>query len=266
MKTSCDKCCFLKTGDDGRKYCVAGQYCSLPVGGDKVETPGLCKLKRTFSWKNKEPNTLDDQSLVAVARHENNLQFDLIVIFDEFLHDIDDLHKTLDPEWMDGRCRQIIISDITGVNQSNGHAVEYFESYDGSIPLKVDCPLTNESPVRAIRRMSKKCMCKSFLVLPAGKILSDVKKLAHNIRYVDHRSILSMFHQKYGETILDMKGNTIFSLYQRDIFRRLTGHCTEECFTEQCYCKPFFNDVKQVESETKSEVFLTQFMDGCVIV
>lgn len=267
MKTSCEKCCFLKTDEDGRKYCVAGQYCLMPVGSNQVETPGFCKLKKTSVWKNREPNTLDDQSLVAVARHENDLQFDLIVIFDEFLHDIDDLCRTLDPKWMDGRCRQIIISDITGSNQSNAHAVDYLQSYDGSIPLKVDCPLITESPVRAIRRMSKKCICQSFLVLPAGKILSDVKKLAHDIRYVDHRFVLSMFHQKYGQqTILDMKGNTVFSLYQRDIFQRLTGHCQEECLKERCNCKSFFNDVKKVEIETESEIFLTQFMDGCMIV
>lgn len=266
MKTSCEKCCFLKSGEDGRKCCAAEQYCLMPVDSNKVETPGFCKLKRTESWKSRKPRTLDDKELLAIVRQENDLEFDLIIIFDEWLHDIDDLERTIDPGWMDNRCKQIIVADITGSDQSGGHSLDYFRSYDGNIPLKVDCTLTSESAVRAIRRMSHRCMCKSFLVLPAGKILSDVKKLSHDIKYVDHKFILAMFHQKYGETILGMKGNTMFSLYQRDIFKRLTSHCQETCVGERCACKPFFNDVKTVESLTKSEIFLTQFMDGCIIV
>lgn len=270
MKTNCQNCCFLKTDDDGLKYCAAEQYCVIPVQSDesphtvRVETPGHCRLKRSLQWKAKEPPTLDDKSLIAIARHENNLQFDLIVIFDQWLHDIEDLQRTIASDWMNKRCKQIIISDIAGIDVSHGHSLEYRKSYDGDIPLQVDCSLNSESPVRAIRRMSQKCTSPYFLVLPAGKVLSDVKKLAHDIQWTDNRCVLWMFKQKYGGTVLSMRGNVIFSLYPRNIFRQLTGHCQEKCLDDKCDCKSFFNDVKQTEKD--SEVFLAYFADGCILI
>jgi len=272
MKTNCSDCCFLKRGQEGKLGCVAGQYCVIPAGSDEslttvtVETPGCCRLKRSKKWADTQPQTLDDRSLVAIARHENALKFDLIVIFDEWIHAIEDLQKTIESQWTNGLCNKIIISDIAGSQKSNGYALEYLGSYDGDIPLQVDCPSSNESPVRSIRRMSQKCTSKYFLVLPAGKILSDVSKLAHDIQYVDHRCVMWMFRQKYGETMLSMRGNTIFSLYLRDAFRKLTTHCTEECLDDECRCKSFFNDLKQVEHNVKSEVFLAHFVDSCVII
>ncbi len=264
MKTSCKQCCFLKQDYKG-VGCVAGQYCIFR--DDNIYTPGFCRLKRNQKWKDSQSGTCEEDFL-NIAKQENILKFDLMIIFDECIHSYEDLEKTTEILWMDDRCKQIIICDITGNRVSNGYSKEFLDNYNGEISLKLDCSVNAENAVRSIRRMVVNCREKYFLVLPAGKILSRVNLLAQKIQK-NTRNILWMFPQQYGyNTIVNYRGNTIFSLYHKDTFKFLTDHCIEKCLEndQPCKCKPFFNYLKRVEEETSSEVFLSQTIDNCVIV
>jgi hypothetical protein len=265
MKTNCKNCCFLQQDEQGIG-CSAGQYCI--ISGDFIYTPGCCKLKRSSEWAKKYSPELNKQSLISIAKQETSLLFDLIIIFDECIHDIEDIERTMETEWMQGKCQHVIICDVTGRRTSNGHSLEYFNNYAGELPLKLDCSINAENPVRSIRRNFSKTTSQYFLVMPAGKILSNVNYLADEVIVSYNREVLWMFPQKYGETILSMKGNTIFSLYLKKAFSMLTKHCTKECVVDDqpCQCVPFFNDLKDIESETKSQIFLSQAVDSCVVL
>lgn len=266
MKTNCKNCCFLEQDEKGIG-CSAGQYCV--ISGQDIYTPGYCRLKRTKEWLANAPRTLGDHNMVEIARHEIALEFDLLVIFDECLHEKADLHRTItDNEWMDDRCNKIIVCDISGRRVNNRHSLEYFEDYRGDIPLVLDYSISAENPVRSIRRMVVNCPSRYFLVLPAGKTLSNIDKLSLKIMFSDMKCVLWKFPPKYGETTLNMKGNTIFSLYYRKAFKTLTNHCKEECTEKDqpCGCEPFYNDLVSIENETNSQVFLSQTIDECVII
>ncbi len=266
MKTNCRNCCFLKQDEKGIG-CSAGQYCA--ISGDKIYTPGCCRLKRTKKWRNEVAPGTDNQNAIAIARNEIALEFDLLVVFDECLHEKEMIHRTItDNEWMDDRCNKIILCDISGRRVDNKHSLEFFQDYRGDIPLSLDCSISAENPVRSIRRMVANCPSRYFLVLPAGKILSGMRELGNKIMCDNTRCVLWKFPQKYGETTLNMKGNTIFSLYYTKAFKTLTNRCREECMEKDqpCGCEPFYNDLVSIESETNSQVFLSQTIDECVII
>ncbi len=264
MRTNCKKCCFLMQDEKG-VGCAANQYCVI-VDQD-IYTPGHCRLQRSKIWKDKEPKHLELSTLVAVAKHEKKLKFDLIIVYDECLHDRDNLMKTINCDWGKNKCQQIIVLDITGGRTSNEHSLECFREYDGDIPLKVDCSINAENPVRALRRIEKQCSSEYFLVLPAGKILTNIDVLARRIDSCEEKCVLWNFIQQIGSTKLYLKGNQIFGLYDLKMFRFLTNRCKEECVADDqpCKCKPFASDLQELELKMKSSISLCNQTCDCVI-
>lgn len=270
MKTNCIGCCFL-TQDDKGIGCKAGQYCIL--SGENVYTPGYCYLKRGTRWKENLLATNEEIDLLEYAKRENILSFDLFIVFDEWIHNIEHLYATLgNINWTLGLHKNIKILDITGNATRSGSAIEFLKNhnYDESISPFVDCSINSENPVRAIRRniFGSRTDSRYYLILPAGKKLTNIDKLQNIINQQNFKNVFWKFPQKYGDSIIDHRGNSIFGLYHKNSFKFLSGRCEPECIeTDQpCKCTSFYNNIQKIEKDTSSEIFLTHLIHECVIV
>lgn len=267
MRTNCETCCFAKQDKQGKKCCVADQFCIL--NDDGMVAPGCCRLKRDASWVRKQSSPDDIMSLLALAQKEMSLKFHLIVLFDEWLHYEKDLVKTIDSKWMDSCCDQITIADISGDKDRSTTSLDFLRTYledqcPNRVALQVDQSVDSENPVRAVRRLARQIKSPYFLVLPAGKVLSGICELKGSILNDNHRCIFWNFPQVFGNTRVFSKDNDIFGLYLTKIFQQFSSRCTEECLNSQpCSCLSFLSDISDME--ISCEVHLSHNVIGCDI-
>ncbi len=260
MQTDCESCCFLQK-DDTKCACVADQLCVLD--NNVVSTPGFCKIKRTYRWKQKH-SVLDINDLLSIVNNENILSFDLIILFNENKNSIDDLNRTLESNWMKQFCKQIIVADTTGIPKRDRKFLDSIKNKTDHKML-VDCSCDPENEVRTIRRLALKCKEKYFIVISAGKQLSDIDKLSENLKNNDDRNIYYKFPTKHGSTKIDLMGDFISGMYIAKIFNFITKKCTQDCIENQpCECSCFYFDL--FDEQEKCGIKLSNTIwDTCLI-
>jgi len=248
ITTNCEKCCFM--GEN--KQCILSQF-SIDQNGKRV-APGLCRLSRSEQWKNKQ----DDKSVESLTREvlkENELKFDLIVLFDETQHDMHSLENTLDNDWYEDCANRIIIADTTGINcKRKNMAFEYINNWDRKTPIYVDSSAEQE-PVscreNTIKRISKMVKSKFFMTLPAGKKPKNIKSLQDVVQYRACRTIYWPFPFACAGTFAILDQN-IYGLFMT---------CAYRSITKKDGTKSFSDILREEEKETGLK--LSWVCDGC---
>lgn len=201
ITTGCDGCCFLKKDGDN-KGCVVQQLCVTE--DDKVFAPGYCSLCRSHKWAKKQ-DTTDVTKLYEIVIKERVLKFDMLVFFDESIHNIKMLERTLDSDWYVPYANKIIIVDTTGFGDRKNIALQYLKNKKHKVPTIVDSSVVNESTEErdiTIRRISKQVSAPFFLTIPAGNILGNLDAVAKRVQHVPSRVIHWFFPFRVGLTAI----------------------------------------------------------------
>lgn len=240
--TSCENCCFLQK-DDGSRKCVFGRSCHTNECS-KVYTPGYCRLHRKRSWAVNQ-SSLDIKLLSEQVLRESWLKFDIIVIFDEKEHAIEDLQATLNTNGR-GRGNQhyaqhtgkIIIADVTEHRSRKHVARQYMGTFSNRhaktnpVDICVDEAIQAESVPRTIRRVSRLVGEKFFLVVRAGHELLGISKLADNVQYLPNKCVMWVFPKLVdGELLVDKYD--VEGLHLAHPYRKLGRQDGKVCFAEQ---------------------------------
>lgn len=162
IASPCESCCFLN-----ERKCSLNKF-SID-NGKTIFAPGFCRLFRSKEWGRQNAD-LDLIKLERKARSESAFKYDLIILFDNIKNTIDELKLSLYVNHLE--CKQIIIADITKQKNDKRDIIDIFKNKKDYtiIPLKLDILLDkNESIDQSIRRISKLCNEKYFVIIPCGK-------------------------------------------------------------------------------------------------
>lgn len=188
LTTGCEGCCFLKQDTKGKR-CALSQMC---VQGNGITfAPGYCRFCRSHKWQ-QEQNTTDLQQLYQKTLDERALKFDMLIIFDETVHTNDDLNATLRSDWYQTYVQKIIIVDVTGFEKKQNVALQYIQNQLNVVSIMVDSSVNHESIDQrnnTLRRLSKQIAAPFFMVIPAGKMVTNFDYFAAIIQYMSSRVI-----------------------------------------------------------------------------
>lgn len=229
VTTKCTNCCFLTETEQ----CSFKQYCYKDK--DDILTPGFCRLKRNNKYKN-------IINLEEIVIEEISLDFTLIVLFNENKNTIEDLKKTIMPEWIEQYCDKIIIMDNT-LNRSN-----ILMNYHQENPnIKINFIMDNSNFQIGIKRFCKNIKTKYFMVIEAGSWICYLNYLDVYLRTGASRAMHWYFPTKTSDKI-SIEHNNIFGLYITKIFDMFSDH-TDRTIKEQ---------LKEFASNSKllSELFM----------
>lgn len=231
ITTGCEGCCFLRQDDNG-KGCDAQQLCELKDG--QMFAPGYCRVCRSNKWASKQDEA-GITNLLHRTIEENELKMDLLVLFDETVHTIENLKRTLGIDWYVKYTRNVIIVDVTGFGERKNLALQYLESREHSVPTVANSSVYHESIVEreaTIRRISTKVTAPFFMTIPAGNIVSNMPLLAKTVQFVPNRVIYWSFPVMMGMTII-APTNAHYGLFITKPYRTLTKSPESEPFSKQ---------------------------------
>lgn len=200
ITTGCEGCCFLRRDNKG-VGCVLGQMCV--VQDDRVIAPGYCRLCRTHRWA-KQQETTEVKELHQKVIEECALKFELLVVFDEAVHTLKDLKTTLEADWYIKYATKVIIVDVTGFGDRKNLALQYIKSRRPYLVETIVDSSAIHEPIdqreATIRRISAQVTAPFFMVVPAGKMIGNIKALAINVQQVPSRVIHWSFSFGMGAT------------------------------------------------------------------
>lgn len=191
--SDCKSCPFLK-----ERKCSLGLF--SVDNGKTIISPGFCRMWRPQNWKEKNRD-LDLTQLERKARSESAFKYDLIILFDNAKNTTEELKNTLSISHLE--TKQIIIADISKQENNRTEIINIFrdrEKYT-SIPVKLDILLNKDENIdQSIRRISKLCKEKYFVIIPCGKLISsqDNYKMCIEINEKDTRFIRWFFYNDCG--------------------------------------------------------------------
>lgn len=216
MLTDCQSCCFFTDSHMG-KGCLARQLC---VKEPYLHAPGCCRLYRSNKWtKDHEFDDIDD--LIKLVRQANGLRFALFVVFDGISNSIEELIRSITGDWLKQFCKQIIVVDVTGEKDRDYTAINYIRKNDFEIPISIDCSIKREIDYKpeAIRRVTKMTTLPYFLVIPAGKIISNLYMLDDHLKNIDSRVVLWRFPVQIGRTLI-LPNEPYYGLYRSREYKK----------------------------------------------
>ena len=231
ITTGCENCCFMKRDDQSRG---CGLYQACVIKDDKVVTPGYCRLCRSHKWAKKQ-NTIILSDLYNKVLDENVLKFDMLVFFDETIHQITDLERTLDSDWYKKYVQKIIIMDVAGFGNRKNLALQYLKGKKHSIPILIDSSVEYEQInqlEQTTYRISKQVTSPFFLVIPAGRVLNNLDSMAKMIQHVPSRAIHWSFPFSIGKTAT-IRHKLDCGLFITIPYKRLMKSPDTESFTQQ---------------------------------
>lgn len=249
INTNCSTCCFI---DKDKGICSAGQFCIKDNGS--LYAPGCCRLQRSHSWSNKhQDKTLAE--LISIASSEAQLCGTIIIFFDENIHAISQLDKTVKNLNNASYFDHIIIADITKNICRSKILIDYVDS--SNLNIKVDYTIDdNRDPTLVIRRIAKQLKSVYFLIMSAGSIILNSKwamdQLNCHLVSCQSRCAYWYFPKLHGHTIL-VESNPIDGLYLTKPYSYLINR-SQEVF------------LKQLQNlEQSAGISLSYLFDECVI-
>jgi len=247
LTTGCEGCCFLKQDTKGRG-CGLHQLCV--VKDNRIYAPGYCRLCRSRKWAEKH-GTTDIEQLCKHVIDECSLEFDMLVFFDESIHHITDLQRTLNSDWYLYYAKNIIIMDVTGFGKRNNSALQYLRSKSHIVPTIVDSSVNHETSDQreaTIRRLSKQVKSPFFLVIDAGTVLHNLDVFAKKIQNIPTRVIHWSFPHMIGATTI-VSHKLDHGLFVTIPYRALTQ--SPEILPDQSIVvKSFTEELRKEEIET----------------
>lgn len=200
ITTGCEGCCFLQQKNNS-KGCVARQLCIIK--DNQVLAPGYCRVCRSNMWAKKQ-GTTDVNELYRKVIDERAIKFDMLVLFDEAIHTIEHLERTLNTDWYVKYAQKIIIVDTTGFGVDRKNiALQYIKSREHPVTTIVDSSAVHESEHEdSIRRVSKQVTSPFFLTISAGNVVQNFEAFAHMVQHVPSRVIQWSFAFTVGSTII----------------------------------------------------------------
>lgn len=231
ITTGCEGCCFLKHDKIG-KGCILQQLCALQDG--QAFAPGYCRQCRSTKWAAKQDKT-DIAKLLHKTIEENELKMDLLVFFDETVHTVDNLRRTLGTDWYVKYTNNVIIIDTTGFGERRNLALQYLKSKEHSVPTIVDSSVAKELPSQreaTIRRLSAKVTAPFFMTIPAGSVVNNILLFSKTVQYVPSRVIQWSFPMMIGRTMISPT-NAHYGLFLTKPYRALTKSPEVESFSKQ---------------------------------
>jgi hypothetical protein len=196
--------------------------------------PGYCRFCRSYKWRRKQ-DTVDLSQLYQKILDERALKFDMLVIFDETIHTIDDLDRTLESTWYQQCVQKIIIVDVTGFGNRENLALQYIKKRINIIPIVIDSSVIHESIDQrndTLRRLSKQIIAPFFMVIPAGRKIDNFDYFATMIKYMPIRVIHWSFPFTVGETTI-MPNQLHYGLFITAPYRAIMKSPETESFTQQ---------------------------------
>jgi hypothetical protein len=219
LSTPCHACCFRHRQQKG---CAAGQYCV--EAGETVAAPGFCRLSRPAQWARKQLNghpsvTLDN--LVERALQEADLKFDLMILFDERVHDRAKLGHTL--SCMGCASEQNIVVDMTGSDRRQGIAIDAAQTFRER-PLMVECLVDGSaSSEEAVDVAVRLVAAPYFAVVEAGRQILGLDRLKAALRDTMSRAVSWHFPMRMGCTAM-VAPRSGLGVYLTAAFRQLSGN------------------------------------------
>lgn len=234
LSTPCELCCFW---DREKRGCRAGQYCV--EAGETFAAPGFCRLYRTQAWLKKRQDAgdgLDVGTLVDKAIHETDLEYDLMVLYDERVHTPDMLRLTLSTMNL---ARMNIVVDTTGHLTRGKSAMTVAKEFDDK-PYKVECIVDhNVIGGGAIDMGSRLVERPYFVVIEAGRRIMGLAQVRMELHSVQSRAVYWHFPFYVGKTAM-VAPRTGMGVYLKAAYDRLGGN--EE--------KPFWEKLAEYENQT----------------
>ncbi len=265
INSICKFCCFA-TDNDGKRGCLAEQFCLISKD-NVMYAPGYCRMKRSVKWANgnfpnKEENSLLD--MVQKARQENGLSgTTLVLVFDEAQHSVAHLQRSLSTDWPFTQkfFNKIIVADITG-NDRKKISLDIIKEQDDSAQILVDLSVNREAQQipETIRRISKIIKSQFFMVLYSGNVIGHLEALDNHLKYCDTRTIFWYFPEKYGKTSIVVR-NPYYGLYATAPYKILVKRYTNE----EDSAKRFPFCIELLPYEEYLGFCLSQLFNNCVI-
>lgn len=230
ITTGCEGCCFLQSGDKG-KGCSLMQLCVTK--DNQTYAPGYCRMCRSHKWAKKQ----GDKSIQGLYQNviiERAVKFDMLVFFDEAIHTIDDLRRTLDDDWYSKYAEKIIIMDVTGFGNRQNLAMQYLDSRDHIVPTVVDSSAENESPKDkedTLRRVSSQVTSPFFLSIPAGGMVRGFDMLMKHVQLIASRVIHWSIPIHMGDTAI-VSNLLCYGLFITSPYKSLVRSIEADGFTD----------------------------------
>lgn len=246
IRTKCDNCCFLKQDQQGHG-CVLGQLCYRDNDDNNIYTPGCCRLKRNAKWNEViRKNNLDPQKQVF---QECKLVFSMIVVFNDDIHNINDIKYTIEhDQWYKKYCNKIIIAS-SKKSKNSKLLIDYVKEKNNII---VDFTMDGAKDHVIIKRISRNITTRYFMIIEAGKQIENLDCFNNILSNGSSHALYWYFPEKYGNTIVS-KVDPMYGLYLTRIFN-LVVETSNKNISEQ---------IKEVQGENFS---LSEFFHGCNIV
>jgi hypothetical protein len=217
-----------------------GQGCAIKqacfIQDDRIFAPGYCRRCRSNKWARKQEGFPNVGKLFDKVTEENELKFDMLVFFDEALHSIESLDRTLGTGWFVPYAQKAIIMDVTGFGKRKNIALQYIQGCKKPIiPCRVDSSVACESFSQrecTIKRLSTQVTAPFFLTIPAGNMIKNMDLLAKNVQYVPSRVIQWTFPMIVGSTVV-VPAMSHCGLFITKPYMALTKKTEAKVFSEQ---------------------------------
>jgi len=190
-----------------------------------------------------------------VAKKDAALNFDLIVLFDEAIHNIEMLEQTIVAIFSQYQPNNIVVADTTDHNNRTKALIDFADHYrqiDNLPGVNIDFAIDTKEQCLVIRRLGKKIKSKYFMVLKAGDLFEDLYELDSHLQTCRTRVIHWNFPRLYDNTILVEK-YPIEGLYLTKPYQYFVDRTN----------LPFTAQLHKFECET--DILLSHVFHRCVI-